>query len=95
MAAGSGSIPPYIKVKFWVDNYGRGDLPDDRAVHVYMECETKEEVRSLQAELIAMAEGRYEDKTLDNLIGYKRRVKFESYQAWAKLMMQWIASFKG
>ena len=87
-------IPRYTKVREWVQAYGRPDVPDDRGVQDFMLCESLEHVRGLQAELVAMADGRFEEKVLDDVLGMRRKGRYGSYTAWAKLMLQWIQAFK-
>ena len=87
-------IPQYKKVREWTQSYGRPDVTDDRGVQDFMICETLEQVRGLQAELIAMADGRFDEKVLDEILGMRRKGRYGSYQAWAKLMLQWIQAFK-
>ena len=86
--------PPYKKVREWIQAYGRPDVTDDRGVQDFMLCETLEEVRSLQVELVAMAEGRFDEKILDDVIGMRRKGRYGSYNQWAKLMLQWILAYK-
>lgn len=84
--------PSYTKVRQWCQSYGRSDIPDNRGCQDFIDCEGSEQVRSLQAELLAMAEGRYDDAILDQLVGGRRKSKHGSYQAWAKTMLQWLAA---
>ena len=91
MSAGRPN-PSYMKVRQWCEAYGRSDVPDNRGCRDFIDCESSEQVRSLQAELLAMAEGRYDEAILDQLVGVRRKVKHGSYQAWAKLMLQWLAA---
>lgn len=86
--------PLYQKLSYWVAQYGAADAPDQRAVHDFIECETSEAVRSLQSELIQVVQGNFKVETMDQLLGMKRRVLHGSYDAWAKLMLQWIAGYK-
>ncbi|NDC36755.1 MAG: hypothetical protein EBZ48_01745 [Proteobacteria bacterium] len=90
--AGGRPNPSYTRVRQWCEAYGRSDVPDDRGCQDFLDCEGSEQIRSLQAELVAMGEGRYEDAILDQIVGTRRKVKHGSYQAWAKLMLQWIAA---
>jgi hypothetical protein len=87
--------PNYSRVYYWVQNYGLSGIPDQKAVENFIECETREQVNLLRFELEMMAQGKYKQETLDHLVGVKRRVKHESYDAWAKLMMLWIVGYKG
>ena len=87
--------PIYKKVVYWVENYGKAGIPDDRAVQEFMICETHETVSSLRSEIIAIADGKFKNETLDVLVGVKRRIKHGSYDAWAKMMLLWLVSYKG
>lgn len=87
--------PYYKNLMYWLDNYGKSGAPDDRAVHDFMICEATEAINSLRAELVAIAEGAYNEANFDQLVGPKRKMKHGSYDAWAKLMLLWMASFKG
>lgn len=87
--------PIYNRVQYWVQNYGLAGIPDQKAVENYIECETREQVNMLRFELELMAQGNYKQETLDQLVGVKRRFRHESYDAWAKLMLLWIAGYKG
>jgi hypothetical protein len=87
--------PLYKYVPLWVKEYGMSDSTDQRAVETFIECEGREAVNALRAELIAIADGRYVDSVFDVIVGIKRRLKYSSYEAWAKLMLQWITSYKG
>lgn len=86
--------PTYPKVREWAREYGRPDVSDQRGVQDFMECETKETVKSLQAELVAMADGNFDEKLLDDILGKRRKLKFINYSDWAKAMLQWIVSYK-
>lgn len=87
--------PTYTRVYYWVQNYGLSGIPDQKAVENYMECETHEQVKMLRFELEMMAQGNYKQENLDRIVGVKRRFKHDSYDAWAKLMLLWIAGYKG
>jgi hypothetical protein len=88
--------PPviYTRIPVWVRDYGSSGAPDNKAVIDFMICETAEIVRGLQSELIAVSKGNYADEQFDKTVGAKRRVKYGSYQEWAKMMLLWIASYK-
>jgi len=90
------SIPPSYKyVTTWVQNYGSGGIPDQRAVQDFMDCETQEQVRLLQQELQVLMSGNYNEDSLDKLIGIARKTRHTTFEEWAKHMMQWIAAYKG
>ncbi len=87
--------PIYNRVHYWVQNYGLSGIPDQKAVENFIECETREQVNLLRFELELMAQGNFRQESLDQIVGVKRRVRHESYEAWAKLMLLWIAGYKG
>jgi hypothetical protein len=84
----------YKQINYWVKNYGSGGTGDQRAVQDFMECETTEAVKSLKNELIGLIQGEPDDDMLDHTIGINRKVKYNSYEEWAKLMLLWIAEYK-
>ena len=84
--------PIFRALTNWVDAYGRAGVPDQRAVGDFLLCESAEAIRSLQAELIAISRGRYVADSLVVLLGANRREKYGSWEGWAKLMLQWLAS---
>ncbi len=85
----------YTKIGYWVETYGKAGIPDQRAVHDFMECETSEAVRSLQNELVGLSGGGTNTDILDRLIGIKRKQLHGTYENWAKLMLMWISGYKG
>lgn len=91
----SDFVPTYQRVHYWVQNYGQSGIEDKQAVENFIECETRESVKLLQQELILLAEGKFKEEILDKLVGKKRAVKYVSYVEWAKLMLLWIAGYKG
>jgi hypothetical protein len=95
MSMEEGGSPLYKYVPLWVREYGMSGATDQQAVGTFIDCETREAVTGLQNELIAIAKGRYKNEVFDLLVGINRRVKYTSYQDWAKLMLQWIAAHKG
>ncbi len=86
--------PIFRSLMNWVDAYGRSGVPDQRAVEDFLLCESAEAIRSLQAELIAITRGRYVAESLATLLGANRREKHGSWEAWAKLMLQWLSAVR-
>lgn len=82
----------YPKVKYWVDGYGSAGAEDKKAVELFVTCEATEAVASLRAELISMSRGNFDQTTLDLLIGQNRRLKHGTFDAWARMMLLWLAS---
>lgn len=87
--------PTYSRVHYWVQNYGLSGIPDQKAVENFIECETREQLNLLRFELEMMSQGNYREENLDLIVGVKRKLRHESYDAWAKLMLLWIVGYKG
>ena len=87
-------FPNYKQVRYFIDTYGKAGIPDQRAVQDFMDCETGESVNSLRGELIGMTNQKFKEEILDTAVGAKRKILYESYDNWARLMLQWIASYK-
>ena len=64
---------------------------DQKAIVVFREYEPQEKVRRLQQELQWIKDGQVAENVLDNSVKKKRAVKYESYIAWARLMLLWLA----
>lgn len=88
-------MPNYQRVHYWVQNYGMAGIDDKQALENFIECETREQIKLLQQELMLLMDGKFNEEILDKLVGKKRKVKYGSYVEWAKLMMLWIAGYKG
>jgi hypothetical protein len=86
--------PIYRQLKVWVEQYGSAGVPDQRAVHTFIECENAETLQMLQNELIGISHGNYDEGSLEKLLKAQRKINFNSYEEWAKLMLLWIAGFK-
>ena len=83
---------PILKwVPYWVRNYGQPGVGEQRGVQDFVDCETMEAWRGFESELIAISNGTVPEKTLDALVGVNRKVKYNSYEEWAKLMSAWLA----
>jgi hypothetical protein len=87
--------PTYTQLKYWADNYGGSGATDQRAVETFIECENRETVASLRNDLSAVAKGNYEQATLEKMLKPQRLHKHSSYAEWAKLMLLWMAAYKG
>lgn len=85
----------YNEVIYWVKFYGDSGAPDKTGVELYIDSEAEEKVKALRAQLYAISKGQYEERSLDLQIGAKRKSKHGSYDEWAKLMLQWLASYRG
>jgi hypothetical protein len=94
-SGGSGQNRHFPKLKQWVDQYAPPGVEDSRSVVVFMDCENRESQESLRSELRAISSGHYRGETLDRIVGRGRANKHGSYEAWAKLMLLWMANYKG
>ena len=89
------SSPQYKNLVYWAKNYAAGgSMPDKKAVEVFMECETTELVVALRAELIGITKGNFREDYMDANVGRGRAMKHGTYQAWAKIMLLWMAETK-
>ena len=86
--------PIFNRLRMWIREYSRSVGEDQRAIQDFMECETTEAVKALQAELYQIRQGNYLDEALEKLVGKPRKEKFGTYEEWAKMMLMWIASYK-
>lgn len=89
-----GDVPILKNVKLWADNYGKAGTGDQRAATDFMICEQVDAVNSLRSELVAIKNGQIPDETLDVLVGKPRKIRHETYQEWARLMLLWMANAK-
>ena len=85
----------YPEVMYLLSTYAPSGVEDKRAVETFCDCETDERIRSVKGQLYAISRGRFDDPTFDKIIGVERKMKHGSYDEWAKLMLQWFASYKG
>ena len=87
--------PPLPNIAQWIREYGDTGCDEKRAVFTFMEVETSQAAASLRSELYRISQGSLDDEYLDQLVGKKRMARYGSYQNWAGLMLQWMASYKG
>ena len=88
-------FPDYKHVRTWIEWFGHGQMPDQRAVHEFMDIEQREVIASLRVELFALSQGRFDVKIMDQVLRPKRKMKHGSYEQWAKYMLIWMAEHKG
>lgn len=84
----------FPKIAYWVQHYGGAEISDQRSVQDFMECEPREAVASLKNDLVLLSQGVPDESALDPIIGLKRKLRHNSYQEWAKMMLLWMASYK-
>lgn len=89
-----GDVPILKNVKLWADHYGKAGAGDQRAVQDFVICEATDAINSLRSELVAITKGGVPDESLDALVGKPRRLRHESYQEWARMMLVWMANIK-
>ena len=85
----------YDKIKYWIEHYAPPGVEDRRAVHDFLECETEDVVKLFRSQLHVISQGSYDEEVMNKVVGKKRHIKHGSYQEWARLMLLWIAGFKG
>jgi hypothetical protein len=81
------------QITYWVKTYASGGNPDQRSVQDFVDCETTEVLNTFRAELMGISLGKVDEKILDQMVGTKRKVLYNSYQEWAKLMLMWLAAY--
>lgn len=73
-------------------NHSEGN--DQKAVENFQRFETTEKMSRLKNELLWIRDGIVTDSTCDRVLGATRKVKFESYDNWARMIMIWISQIK-
>jgi len=79
-------------IRYWFDHYAHPGVSDQRSVENAVICENEEFLRTLQAQLNVIAQGNFEEESLNRTVGQVRKLRHGSYAQWAKLMLQWIQS---
>jgi hypothetical protein len=75
--------------------YAHGmDDNDQKAVRAFRQYEAQEKLRRLQGELVLVKGERVLENSCDQVIGKKRKSKYNSYSNWAALMLQWMSGPK-
>ena len=82
-------------LKDWIDRYAPSGVEDKRAIETFMDCETTERHNQIRNELRAISSGNYHVATIERTVGKNRSVKHGTYEAWGKLMLLWMAGYKG
>jgi|GEM_PF-1073949 len=91
--AGSGNRF-FPNIKQFMTLYAAGSGDDQRAAQTFMDCEASEAISSLRNELRAISSGNYNLDSLNQVVGKGRIGKHGSYEAWAKAILQWMASYR-
>ena len=91
----SGSITSIPTLGYYQKSYA-GSLGnnDQKAVKVFKQYEGLEKVRRLQSELGWIANKQVYEPVLDSIASRTRKTRYKGYDAWAKLMLQWLAQAK-
>ena len=92
---GGGGNRFFPHLKHFISIYSPPGVEDQRAVHTFMDCETTESINTLRNEIRSIASGNFHTQSLDTLVGKGRMSKYGSYDNWAKLMLLWMANYKG
>ena len=84
----------YDRISFYVENYGHPEVDEQRAVENFIICESAEALPALIAQLSSVAKGGSTEEVMDQVAGKRRKVKYGSYENWAKLVLLWINQVK-
>lgn len=90
----SESALDFDRITFWVQNYGHPEVDEQRAVENFIICESTEALPALVAQLHRVAKGKFREEIMDLVAGKKRKIKYGSYENWAKLMLLWISQVR-
>jgi len=85
----------FKNLTYWAQTYGISGAEDKKCVEDFMECETDEAIRALRAELYTISQSKFDKDYLDQMVGVKRSKRHGSFEEWAKIMLLWMASYKG
>lgn len=64
---------------------------DQKAVVAFKEFESREKLGRLRNELMWVKNDYVSDKVCGEIIGHRRRGKYQSYSKWASIMLQLLA----
>lgn len=82
-------------IKDYESKYAKSMEGNDlKALRTFRDYESSEKVRRLQQELQWIKGDMVAEDVLDEVIGKKRKSKWQSYSQWASMMLQWLASCK-
>ncbi|MCI5065517.1 hypothetical protein MRY87_07325 [bacterium] len=85
----------YPEIIYWKKTYAHPGVLDKRAVESFIDCETAERVNSLRGQIHSVAKGKFDEHQFIKQMGPDRKQRHGSYEEWAKLMLQWMAGYKG
>ena len=81
----------FDRISYFVQNYGHPEVDEQRAVENFIICESPEVLPALIAQLHRIVKGNCNEEVIDQVAGKRRKVKYGSYENWAKLMLLWIS----
>jgi len=58
----------------------------------FREIEAAEALASLRTELRIISTGNFNEQVIDQIVGRDRKLRYGSYQDWAKLILVWLAA---
>jgi hypothetical protein len=90
MSNNDNQFPMYSRVSQWIKEYGVPGSDERRAAVGFLEIEAHETISSLRGELIALSNGRFEEATMDKIVGKARKLKYGSYEEWARSLLRWM-----
>lgn len=90
----SATKPSYKYLRYFCKQYGRKEVADQRAAQDFIECEPDHTVKAFKAEIYGIFHGKYNPETMDAIAGQHRKVRYGSYEEWARLMLLWMVEYK-
>lgn len=86
------AFPDYKRLRMWVDEYASAGIPDQKALEVFIECETDETIRLFRNEIMSVSKGNFNEETMDRILGKGRKAKHKTYEEWAQLALLWLST---
>lgn len=77
----------YKQLRYFLTGYAGPGIEDRRALESYIECETREAVSILRAELIGIKNGNFDEEIMKQILGPSRLARHTNYIEWAKVML--------
>ncbi len=82
----------FPKVTQFLREYSGSDPDDRRSALNFREIEAAEALASLRNELRMISTGNFNEQVIDQIVGRDRKLRYGSYQEWAKLILVWLAA---
>ncbi len=90
-----GTITAVPTLRYYQKRYALSCANNDqKAIRMFKEYESVENVRRLQSELMWVSGGQVYSPVLDTILGKTRKVKHNGYNHWGKIMLVWLAQYK-